>query len=94
VELGPEGIRVNSLAPGAIETDINRELLDRIGRDDFREWIPLGRVGGEGEMVGPAVFLASSAASYVTGSTLVADGAYSHNLVRYEIGSVAHGPTD
>jgi glucose 1-dehydrogenase len=83
IELGPEGIRVNNLAPGAVETDINREVLDQIGREQFREWIPLGRVAQTSEMVGPALFLASDASRYVTGATLYADGGYMQHLVRY-----------
>ena len=83
VELAPRGIRVNSLAPGAIETDINREVIDKMGRAKFAEWIPAGRVGTVDEVGGPALFLASEAASYVTGETLYADGAYRHHLVRY-----------
>ncbi len=83
IELAPLGIRVNNLAPGAIETDINREVIDQIGRDKFAEWIPAGRVGTVDEVVGPALFLASDASSYITGATLYADGGYRHNLVRY-----------
>jgi gluconate 5-dehydrogenase len=83
IELAPHGIRVNSLAPGAIETDINREVIDKIGRDKFAKWIPAGRVGTVDEVVGPALFLASDAAAYVTGETLYADGGYRHHLVRY-----------
>ncbi len=82
LELAPHGIRVNNLAPGAVETDINRAILDRIGRDAFAEWIPLGRVGQTSDMVGPALFLASDASRYVTGTTLVADGGYLQHLVR------------
>lgn len=87
VELGPEGIRVNALAPGAIETDLNRTILDEIGRDRFARWIPAGRVGRADEMAGPAVFLASAASTYVSGATLVVDGAYSRHLVRYRSSS-------
>jgi NAD(P)-dependent dehydrogenase (short-subunit alcohol dehydrogenase family) len=83
IELAPLGIRVNNLAPGAIETDINRDVIERIGRDKFAQWIPAGRVGTTDEVVGPALFLASDAASYVSGATLYADGAYRHHLVRY-----------
>jgi NAD(P)-dependent dehydrogenase (short-subunit alcohol dehydrogenase family) len=83
IELGPKGIRVNSLAPGPVETDLNREVIDSIGRDKFGEWVPLGRVASVDEMVGPALFLASDAASYVNGATLYADGGYMLNLVRY-----------
>jgi gluconate 5-dehydrogenase len=83
LELAPRNIRVNNFAPGAVETDINRDVLDAIGRDKFKEWIPLGRVAMTREMIGPALFLASNASSYVTGATLYADGGYRQNLVRY-----------
>jgi gluconate 5-dehydrogenase len=83
LELGPIGIRINNLAPGAVETDINREVIDRLGREKFGEWVPLGRVAQVEEMIGPAIFLASSASSYVNGATLYADGGYMLNLVRY-----------
>ncbi len=89
VELGPEAIRVNTIAPGAVETDINRPILDELGRENFAQWIPLGRVAQPSEIVGPAIFLASDAASYVSGATLVVDGAYSHHLVRYRIAAGA-----
>jgi len=82
IELAPLGIRVNNLAPGAVETDINREVVESM-REEFAEWIPAGRVAQPFEMAGAAIFLASAESGYVTGSTLVADGGYSHNLVRY-----------
>lgn len=83
IELGPKGIRVNSLAPGPVETDINREVIELLGRDKFAEWVPLGRVATVDEMMGPAIFLASEASSFVNGATLYADGGYMLNLVRY-----------
>jgi glucose 1-dehydrogenase len=83
VELGPRRIRVNAIAPGAIATDINRDVIARIGPARFAELIPLGRIGTVDDITGPAVFLCSRAAAYVTGATLVVDGAYSHHLVRY-----------
>lgn len=84
LELGPEGIRVNAISPGAVETNIN-ETLDNIGRENFQRWIPIGRIADVQEMVGPALFLASEASSYVTGEVLYADGAYSQNLLRYRL---------
>jgi NAD(P)-dependent dehydrogenase (short-subunit alcohol dehydrogenase family) len=83
IELAGLGIRINNIAPGAIETEINREVLDEIGREKFAEWIPAGRVGSTAEVVGACIFLASAAASYITGTTLFADGGYAQNLVRY-----------
>ncbi len=83
LELSPIGIRVNSLAPGAVETDLNRAQIEEIGRDTLAEWIPLGRVASTEEMIGPAVFLASDASSYVTGATIYADGGYMHNVLRF-----------
>ncbi len=83
IEWGPEGIRVNAIAPGAIATDINADVIEEIGEESFREWIPLGRVGTPDDIGPAAVFLASRAAQYMTGATLVIDGGYSHHLVRY-----------
>ena len=83
LELAQYGIRVNNLAPGAVETDINRSVIEEIGRSRFAEWIPLGRVGAAAELVGAVLYLASSASRYVTGTTLYVDGGYSQNLLRY-----------
>lgn len=83
LELSPLGIRINNLAPGAVETDINRAEIEAVGRDLFREWIPLGRVAQCEDLIGPALFLASDASRYVTGTTLYVDGGYMQNLVRY-----------
>lgn len=83
IELGPLGIRVNAIAPGIIETDINRHTIDTVGRETFVTVVPLGRLGAPADIVGPVVFLASNASGYVTGTTLFVDGAYNINLVRY-----------
>jgi NAD(P)-dependent dehydrogenase (short-subunit alcohol dehydrogenase family) len=67
------GIRVNALAPGPVETDMmlanGEEALERSGKATL-----LGRFAKPAEMVGPALFLVSDAASYVTGQVLIADG--------------------
>jgi gluconate 5-dehydrogenase len=83
LELAPFEIRVNNFAPGAVETEINRDVIERIGRQQFNEWIPAGRVASTEDMIGPILFLASDASRYVTGTTLFADGGYRHNVVRY-----------
>lgn len=84
-ELAAQGIRMNNIAPGAIETEINRGILDEMGRENFNQWIPVGRVGQTHDLVGAAIFLASDAARYVTGTTIHVDGGYLHNLVRYRL---------
>jgi glucose 1-dehydrogenase len=80
VELGPHGITVNGIAPGAIATAINRSLLDdhpRVAR--LLEQIPLGRMGKPEDVAAIAAFLASSDADYVTGSTYYVDGGLAWN---------------
>lgn len=72
-ELSPHGIRVNAVAPGIIDTPILRArsagwFAERAGR------IPLGRLGSVADMADVVTFLASSASSYITGQTIVADG--------------------
>jgi gluconate 5-dehydrogenase len=83
LEFSKDNIRVNTIAPGAIRTDMNREIIKDMGEENFNEWIPLGRVGETSEIFGPTLFLASSASSYVTGTTLYVDGGYMQNLLRY-----------
>ena len=71
VELAPYGIRVNALVPGLIATDPDEPEWSRQRRN---ETIPMGRAGVPDDLGGPAVFLASDDAAYVTGGTLVVDG--------------------
>jgi NAD(P)-dependent dehydrogenase (short-subunit alcohol dehydrogenase family) len=85
LEWGPLGIRVNNLAPGVIETDMNREVIEAIGSENFATWIPAGYVAAASMIVSAALFLSSDASAYVTGTTLRADGAYSLNLLRYRV---------
>ena len=76
VELAPYGIRVNGIAPGHIDTEVNANFLnDRPGRDEklFRR-IPLGRLGHKEEIAALAVFLASDAVGYLTGQTIPVEG--------------------
>jgi glucose 1-dehydrogenase len=74
-ELGPRGITVNAIAPGAIRTDINRDVVDdRRKREELLTRIPLKRIGQPADVAGIAAFLASEDAAYVTGSTYFVDG--------------------
>ena len=74
-KLARHGIRVNSIAPGAFLTDMMNHIRDDPEQlAEFNASIPLGRSAGEDDMKGAAVFLASDASAYVTGTTLVVDG--------------------
>jgi NAD(P)-dependent dehydrogenase (short-subunit alcohol dehydrogenase family) len=74
-ELGPFGVRVLSVAPGAVATPINKEVLtDRGWQDDIEKKVPLQRVGRPDEIARVALFLASDHASYVTATTVFIDG--------------------
>jgi gluconate 5-dehydrogenase len=78
VELAPHNIQVNAIAPGYFATEMNRALIDDA---DFSAWLckrtPAGRWGQPEELAGIAVFLASSASSYMTGQLLIVDGGMS-----------------
>ena len=72
-ELAPDGIRVNALAPGTVDTDMVR-ATDPAAQERMATVSLLRRMASPEEMIGPALFLASDASSYVTGQVLVADG--------------------
>jgi len=77
IELGPHGIRVNSLAPTFIETPMTRPFLaDENFRNDVLGKIKLGRLGRVEDLMGAIVFLASDASSLMTGTSLVVDGGW------------------
>ncbi len=75
-ELGPQGIRVNAIAPGVIETDMVREHLSPELREKVLARFPLGRFATVEEVAQVALFLASDAASFVTGETIAVDGGF------------------
>jgi len=76
-ELARDGIRVNAIAPGVIETAMTKATREDPARlAGFVGRTPLGRVGQPDELVGPVVFLASDMASYVSGVTLPVDGGF------------------
>jgi gluconate 5-dehydrogenase len=73
-ELGPLGITCNAIMPGGFLTETNENLKTPAAQQMFKTRMPLGRAGDPPEIAGPAVFLASPAASYVTGACLAVDG--------------------
>jgi dehydrogenase/reductase SDR family member 4 len=75
LELGPKGIRVNAIAPGLVKTDFAKALWSNPTiLQNVEQRAPLRRIGQPVEIAGVAVFLASQAASFVTGQLIVADG--------------------
>jgi dehydrogenase/reductase SDR family protein 4 len=74
-EWGPKNVRVNAIAPGLIKTEFARALWEDEKRRTEREALtPLRRLGDPIDIAGIAVFLASPAANFITGQTIVADG--------------------
>ncbi|MGW6007932.1 SDR family NAD(P)-dependent oxidoreductase [Streptomyces sp. NPDC055210] len=76
VEWADRGVRVNTLAPGYFRTDLSSGLLDSSWGERIVGSTPLGRVGETHELGGAAVFLASDASRYMTGSTVTVDGGW------------------
>jgi 3-oxoacyl-[acyl-carrier protein] reductase len=72
-EVGPAGIRVNSVAPGYFESDMTSRMDEETRRRIIRR-TPLGRLGVEADIVGTVRFLASPDAGFITGQTIVVDG--------------------
>ena len=81
IALGRHGIRCNSVMPGTIATDINKDdLADDAKREYMEKRIPLGRLGKPEDIAKVVVFLASDLASYVTGASVLTDGGMFVNL--------------
>lgn len=76
IELAPYNIQVNAIAPGWIETDMTAPLLSMPLNDEILARTPAGRWGQPEDIAGTAVFLASHASDFVTGTTICVDGGY------------------
>ena len=75
IELAPFGITVNSVAPGAIETPINKSLLNNPAElSSLLDNIPLKRLGQPADVADIVAFLASDKSNYITGTTIFVDG--------------------
>jgi NAD(P)-dependent dehydrogenase (short-subunit alcohol dehydrogenase family) len=79
LELAPHGITVNAVAPGAIDTPLNRNAYTPAVRRTYEERIPMRRIGSAEEVADVVLFLASDGARYVTGQELVVDGGLTIN---------------
>ncbi len=74
VEWARQGIRVNALAPGYIETEINRDFLNSAAGESLKKRVPLRRFGSPDDLDGALLLLASEAGRYITGSIITVDG--------------------
>jgi NAD(P)-dependent dehydrogenase (short-subunit alcohol dehydrogenase family) len=76
IELARHGIRVNALAPGYVETDLNAEFLAGPGGQALLKRVPMRRFGRPEDLDGPLLLLVSDAGRFVTGVTLPVDGGH------------------
>ncbi|HEY1968296.1 MAG TPA: SDR family oxidoreductase [Pseudonocardia sp.] len=74
LELGPRGVRCNTIAPGVVVTELSASFLTGPVLDFFQSQTPLGRLGSVDEVANVALFLASDASSYLNGQTITLDG--------------------
>ena len=84
LELVDKGVRVVSVSPGAIFTEMNREEIKKFGVEKFQKWIPSGNIGEVGDVANAVAFLASDMAAYIHGADLYIDGGYMNNTIQYD----------
>ena len=84
LELADKDIRVVSIAPGAIETNMNRKEIANFGKDKFERWIPQGRIGHVADVANAVAFMASDLADYINGADIYIDGAYMNHTIQYD----------
>jgi 3-oxoacyl-[acyl-carrier protein] reductase len=92
VELAPQGVAVNAIAPGPVDTDQSRENHTPATRRAYRERIPLRRYGEHREVAAAALFLASDQASFITGHVLNVDGGFGAAGLMFDPHDDATGP--
>lgn len=84
LELAEYHIRVLAVSPGAIETEMNAEEIDKFGREKFNNWIPLGKIGVVNDIAWMCAFLASDKAAYMTATEVYVDGGYKESTIQYD----------
>jgi NAD(P)-dependent dehydrogenase (short-subunit alcohol dehydrogenase family) len=76
LELAPQGIQVNAIAPGYFQTEINREFLDSAAGQALRKRVPLGRFGEPADLDGALLLLCSDAGRFINGAVIPVDGGH------------------
>lgn len=84
LELAEYNIRVVTISPGAIETEMNRDEINKFGREKFDNWIPLSRVGVVDDIAWTCAFVASDKAAYYTATEIYIDGGYKESTIPYD----------
>lgn len=84
LELAEHNIRVLTVSPGAIETEMNREEINEFGREKFNTWIPAGKIGIVEDVAWTCAFLASDKAAYMTATEFYIDGGYKESTIQYD----------
>lgn len=84
LELAESNIRVVSVAPGAIVTDMNSIEIAEFGVEKFEKWIPQGRLGNVSDVSKVVAFLASDFATYINGADIYIDGSYMNHTIQYD----------
>ena len=84
LELAEYNIRVVTVSPGAIETEMNRDEINEFGRDKFNDWIPLGKIGNVGDVAWTCAFMASEKAAYISATEIYIDGGYKESTIPYD----------
>lgn len=84
LELAENNIRVMTVSPGAIETEMNKSEIEKFGREKFNKWIPSGRLGVVDDVAWTCAFLASDMAAYLTATEIYIDGAYKESTIPYD----------
>lgn len=84
LELAEFNIRVLAVSPGAIETEMNRDEINKFGREKFNNWIPMGKIGSVEDVAWTCAFMASDKASYMTATEFYIDGGYKESTIPYD----------